>query len=144
MATDKLQQQQIQIQKKIDNTVENIIFPKFKEILQKSVDLNYYNLYQPIYYKRKYRFKNQWVLKKNNGKYEFYIDESVGFNHKGKNYYLPEVATKGGIKRLVNGQITYTPRPFISQLRNELKTNVIFKNLLKEYGLTMIENNNKK
>ncbi len=136
MSTRQLEQQ---IQEKIDRAVENIIFPKFKTIAQKSVDINYYRLYNPIYYKRKYRFKNQWLLNKNNGKYEFYIDEKVGFVHKGKNYYLPEVATKGGIKRLVNGQITYTPRPFISQLRNELKKNKIFQHLLKEYGLRMIE-----
>ena len=63
------------------------------------------------------------------------IDENVGFTYKGKFYYLPEVATNGGIKRKVNGVITYTPRPFISQLRNELKKNRIFIDLLKKYNL---------
>ena len=124
-----------EIQKKIDFAIENIIFPEFNKIAKKSVNKNYYKIYNPIYYKRRYRFQREWKFEKENGKYKFFIDENVGFKHKGKFYYLPEVATNGGIKRNINGVITFIPIPFISKLRDELKKNKIFMELLKKYGL---------
>lgn len=131
---DKLQKK---IEQQINMFVENTVFPEFQKISKHSISRNYYNLYSPIYYKRKHRFTDNWVCRYNNGKYELYIDENVGFKHKGKWYYLPEVATKGNIKRRIGNEIKFIPMPFISKLRNELKANQIFINLLKKYGLTI-------
>lgn len=131
-----------QIQQQLNHFVETVIFPEFKKIAEKSIDKNYYDIYSPKYYKRKYRFKNKWELEYKNGRYRFYINEKVGFRNKGKWYYLPEIATEGKIRRIkgrIKGQkgdeIVYLPIPFISTLRNELKANKIFIELLKRYGL---------
>lgn len=126
-----------EIEKRLDNIIENIIFPKFKKIAYHSVKKNYYDLYVPIQYKRKYRLQKEWVLSKKNRNYEIYIREDIIGEWKGKKYYLPQLVIEGKVIRKENGIYTNTPRPFISNLKVDLNKNKVFRDLLKKYGLTM-------
>lgn len=123
---------QKELEKKVDKFVKEEVFPKFLEIMDKSIWNNFYNLYSPLFYRRQWRFKKKenWKLEKNNGEYEIFINENITGNWKRKKIYLPKIATDGLINRRENGKITNTPRPFITDLKNDLKANQIFQNLL--------------
>lgn len=126
-----------EIEKRLDVIVTIKIFPEFLKIAKHSVKKNYYDLYKPITYKRKYRLQNNWVLKKNKKDYEIYIDDKTKGEWNGQLYYLPQLVTDGKVARRQNGKITYIPRPFVSDLKTDLDKNQVFQNLLKKYGLTM-------
>lgn len=126
---------QKELEKRIDEFVKNEIFPEFLKIMDKSVWKNFYELYTPLVYNRKWQFKKKenWKLEKTNGKYEIFINENITGYWKGKKIYLPKIATEGLINRRVGNKITNTPRPFIADLKNDLKANQIFQNLLNKY-----------
>lgn len=126
---------QEEIEKKIDKIVFNKIFPEFKKIAKHFIIKDYYNMYEPIYYKRNFNLINEWKIKKNNGIYEIFINEKIKGIFNRKKYYIVQIVEEGKIRRIENEKITYRPYPFISNIRNELKKNETFMKLLKENGL---------
>lgn len=126
---------QKEIEKKIDKIVFNKIFPEFKKIAKHFIIKDYYNMYEPIYYKRNFSLINEWKIKKNNGIYEIFINEKIEGVFNKKKYYIVQIVEEGKIRRIEDGGITYRPYPFISKVVNELKKNETFMKLLQDNGL---------
>lgn len=126
-----------EIEKRLDVIITTKIFPEFLKIAKHSVQKNYYDLYKPIQYKRRFRLKDKWVLKKNGKNYEIYINEDIKGKWANNTYYLPQLILEGKVARKEKDKITYTPRPFISDLKTDLDKNKTFNNLLSKYGLNI-------
>lgn len=126
-----------ELNKRLDVVMEEYIFPEIQKIIVQDIDKNYYEMYEPIFYKRKFRLnkKNNWVLGKKNGKYEIYLDESIKGKWAGKSYYLIELITLGRVKRIEQGKVTHRPIPIIPIVARNLKQNKALKDIFKKYGL---------
>lgn len=125
-----------EIEDRLDTIIIKEVFPEFIKIAKHSVKKNYYDLYKPIQYERKYRLQNKWIIKKNKQTYEIYINENIKGKWNRQYYYLPQLVTEGKVIRKVKGKIVYIPRPFILDLKTDLNKNKIFQNLLLKYGIS--------
>lgn len=124
--------------KKLDKIIYDKIFTTFKHITKDFIQRDFYDMYTPLVYDRQYRLLDKWIIKGDyKSGYKIYVNPEIKGEWRNRDIYLVQIVEEGKIKRVVNGKVTFTPYPLTSKLREELRANKLFEQVLKDNGLKL-------
>lgn len=126
--------------KRLNEFFYNDVMKEFRGFIDDFVTEDFYSMYQPIYYQRKFRLSDpqNWHMDGSyKNSYSIYFDKDIKGRWMGSDYYLVQLVEEGNIRRRFGKKIKFIPFPLIDRVRKSFKEDVGFQSLLKRNGLRL-------